>query len=72
MDDALTGANSIEETNQIREQLTRLLASGGFELRKFAANHDQLLPDLNNADSHLINFDKKRRHKNFRVMVELS
>jgi hypothetical protein len=58
MDDALTGANSIEETNQIREQLTRLLASGGFELRKFAANHDQLLPDLNNADSHLINFDK--------------
>ncbi|XP_068909850.1 uncharacterized protein [Tenebrio molitor] len=58
MDDALTGANSLEETNQIREQLTRLLASGGFELRKFAANHDQLLPDLNNADSHLINFDK--------------
>jgi hypothetical protein len=58
MDDALTGANSIEETNQIREQLTRLLASGGFELRKFAANPDQLLPDLNNADSHLTNFDK--------------
>ncbi|CAH1382035.1 unnamed protein product [Tenebrio molitor] len=63
MDDALTGANSIEETNQIREQLTRLLASGGFELRKFAANHDQLLPDLNNADSHLINFDKNGNTK---------
>jgi hypothetical protein len=38
MDDALTGANRIEETNQIREELTKLLASKPKILNQYLSN----------------------------------
>ncbi|XP_039303907.1 uncharacterized protein LOC120357485 [Solenopsis invicta] len=38
MDDLLTGGNSIEEITELKNQLTELLAKGGFELHKWNTN----------------------------------
>ena len=50
VDDGLTGANSIEEAIQLREDLQDLFKLGGFQLRKWKSNeHDVLAtipPDL--------------------------
>ncbi len=50
VDDGLTGANSIEQAIQLREDLQDLFKLGGFQLRKWKSNeHDVLAtipPDL--------------------------
>jgi len=46
MDDLLTGANSIDEARTIRDQVTALLLKGGFVLRKWASNSEELLRDI--------------------------
>jgi len=46
MDDLITGANSLEETLAIRDEVTALLKRGGFVLRKWASNHPDLLKDI--------------------------
>ncbi|XP_023247778.1 uncharacterized protein LOC106643923, partial [Copidosoma floridanum] len=45
VDDLLTGANSLQEVLQIRDELIQLLASGGFPIRKWASNHAHALDD---------------------------
>lgn len=44
VDDLITGADTIEETTEIRSTITTLLKSAGFELRKFASNNTAILP----------------------------
>ncbi|XP_063924137.1 uncharacterized protein LOC135138171 isoform X1 [Zophobas morio] len=71
MDDVLTGADTIEEVVKIRDQLIEVLTSGGFELRKWASNNSNILPDdisLNTSDTNgqnndFISFDKEGESK---------
>lgn len=50
VDDVLFGADSIESAIEIREKLNQLLARGGLHLRKWAANTEELLPDVRRGD----------------------
>lgn len=47
MDDYLGGANTKEMAVQLRNDLRTVLQSGGFNLRKWAANDSELLQNLN-------------------------
>lgn len=46
VDDVLTGTDDIREARLIRDQLIVMLKSGGFNLRKFNSNNNQLLTEL--------------------------
>ncbi|KMQ86917.1 gag-pol protein, partial [Lasius niger] len=46
VDDILTGADTLEEARDIREQLTHLCAAGGFPLKKWAASTESLLDGI--------------------------
>ncbi|XP_011705898.1 PREDICTED: uncharacterized protein LOC105461108, partial [Wasmannia auropunctata] len=46
MDDLITGAETIEEALTIRNEVSELLQKGGFILRKWASNHQDLLKDI--------------------------
>ncbi|XP_076549271.1 uncharacterized protein LOC143308200 [Osmia lignaria lignaria] len=46
VDDALTGASTIEEALSLREDLTLLLRSAGLNIRQWATNHKALLKGL--------------------------
>ncbi|XP_046145012.1 uncharacterized protein LOC123988552 [Osmia bicornis bicornis] len=46
VDDALTGASTIEEARSLRDDLTRLLKSAGLNIRQWATNNEVLLNDL--------------------------
>jgi len=43
VDDLLTGAETLNQAQTLKRQITDLLSSGGFHLKKWASNH----PDLN-------------------------
>ncbi|XP_037945081.1 uncharacterized protein LOC119677696 [Teleopsis dalmanni] len=43
VDDGLCGANTITEAVEIKNQLINILSTAGFKLRKWSANHKQLL-----------------------------
>ena len=43
VDDALCGANTIEDALRIQQELITLLGRGGFHLRKFCASHPIIL-----------------------------
>lgn len=45
VDDLLTGADTIQEATHLRQQTMSILEKGGFELRKWASNHLEVLPD---------------------------
>lgn len=44
VDDIVTGANSLEEAVELKNQLVAMFARGGFELSKWASNAPQLAP----------------------------
>ena len=50
MDDVITGANSIEELLEIRNELIAIFKSGGFTLKKWAANDERLLTEIGNKN----------------------
>lgn len=60
MDDLLTGADSKEEALVIREQVMAMLQKGGFILRKWASNNEDLVKDIQEktTDSAILNLDK--------------
>jgi len=43
VDDALCGANTIEDAPRLEQELIALLGRGGFHLRKFCASHPSML-----------------------------
>ena len=51
----LTGANTIEKTCEIRDEMIDLLKSGGFHLRQWASNCSKILHGLseNQIDTNL-------------------
>ncbi|XP_065172206.1 uncharacterized protein [Atheta coriaria] len=44
VDDLLTGSNTTSSLSQLRTELTNILASAGFELRKWLSNNTSVLP----------------------------
>ncbi|XP_063976214.1 uncharacterized protein LOC135162054 [Diachasmimorpha longicaudata] len=46
VDDVLTGAETLQEAMQLRDDLMSLLKCGGFNLRQCASNHPELLQGL--------------------------
>ncbi|XP_049294150.1 uncharacterized protein LOC125769458 [Anopheles funestus] len=46
VDDLIGGANTVEDTFRLRQELSDLLAKGGFELRKWTSNHLGVLSGL--------------------------
>lgn len=46
VDDCLTGAESIEDAEKLLAEICHLLKLGGFELRKFCANHPKILEKI--------------------------
>lgn len=60
MDDLLTGASSVKELLQIRDETINILAKGNFELRKWASNSPEILDSLPNTscDNTVIDFNK--------------
>ncbi|GFX24197.1 uncharacterized protein TNCV_3869591 [Trichonephila clavipes] len=47
MDDALCGAETLEEAKQLQHQLTAILKSAGMELHKIYGNHSELSQCIN-------------------------
>lgn len=65
VDDVVTGCNTVEQAIQLQQELTEIMAAGGFELRKWSSNHvavlenipeeHKLVPDLTfDSDTHFI------------------
>jgi len=54
VNDALCGANTIEDALRLEQELIALLGRGGFHLRKFCASHPSILeavpPDCREMD----------------------
>ncbi|XP_075157941.1 uncharacterized protein LOC142231207 [Haematobia irritans] len=50
VDNLMTGADTIDEVIEIKNQVTKLLETGGFPLRKFASNVSNVIKDINMAD----------------------
>lgn len=46
VDDFLTGANSLQEIIQIRDEVIELLKRGGFNIRQWASNHHHVLDNI--------------------------
>ncbi|XP_018368526.1 PREDICTED: uncharacterized protein LOC108764680 [Trachymyrmex cornetzi] len=60
MDDLISGADSIGEAKMIRDQVAALLLKGGFVLRKWASNDEELLRDVpgERIDNAIMELDK--------------
>ncbi|KAJ8973698.1 hypothetical protein NQ317_000750 [Molorchus minor] len=60
VDDIVSGSSSIESAISLRNDLIKLLKSGGFELRKWASNSPHLLSSLPESDCQLpVSFEKE-------------
>ncbi|XP_066585086.1 uncharacterized protein [Prorops nasuta] len=60
VDDLLTGANTIEEAREIRNDIISLLSRGGFRIRQWASNDPRIINDLPAESVHahfIINID---------------
>ncbi|KAK9736284.1 hypothetical protein QE152_g12608 [Popillia japonica] len=59
VDDLITGGDSLDALQVIRDKLIQLLSEGGFKLNKFASNHPSLLENISDKDdASVIIFDK--------------
>ena len=63
VDDVLAGAHTVSSACAARDELREVLKSAGFELRKWASNHSEVLADL--PPEHLI-------HDKFLALAEAS
>ncbi|XP_062703612.1 uncharacterized protein LOC134286063 [Aedes albopictus] len=50
VDDVLTGAETIDEAKQLRQELCQIFAAGGFHLRKWASNKPEALEGVPEED----------------------
>lgn len=50
VDDLITGSNSVEALIETRDQVSMILNSAGFELRKFMSNNDKILEGVVETD----------------------
>ncbi|XP_063543152.1 uncharacterized protein LOC134751606 [Cydia strobilella] len=66
VDDIVTGADSIEQALQIRSDLSKILSSGGFHLRKWTSNQKGFIADLPSSELYSSEF------KHFDELSDLS
>ncbi|XP_048000251.1 uncharacterized protein LOC125237304 [Leguminivora glycinivorella] len=66
VDDVVTGADSIEQALKIRSDLSEILSSGGFHLRKWTSNHKGFIVDLPSSELYSSDF------KHFDELSDLS
>ncbi|XP_043496357.1 uncharacterized protein LOC122520328 [Polistes fuscatus] len=57
VDDLLTGARTVREAKQVRDELISITAGAGMHLRQWASNCAEILKDLDTADNNIINLD---------------
>ncbi|XP_043504537.1 uncharacterized protein LOC122525681 [Polistes fuscatus] len=57
VDDLLTGARTVKEAKQVRDELISITAGAGMHLRQWASNCAEILKDLDTADNNIINLD---------------
>lgn len=50
VDDCMTGSNTLEDDQELVEQLNHLLTAGGFQLRKWATNDKNILVKIPDSD----------------------
>ncbi|XP_055630624.1 uncharacterized protein LOC129771224 [Toxorhynchites rutilus septentrionalis] len=50
MDDLLSGAETIDEAKHLRYEIQTLLAEGGFQLRKWSSNCQEVLADMSSGE----------------------
>jgi len=60
VDDMLTGADTIEEAQLIREEITQILSLGAFELSKWASNEPELLRSAGTLNDELVPIKDER------------
>lgn len=60
MDDLVSGSFTLSSAKQLQEDLLLLLRSGGFNLRKWSSNNEELLQNVNRASSNQASFDFKQ------------
>ncbi|XP_074032056.1 uncharacterized protein [Leptinotarsa decemlineata] len=60
VDDLLTGGDTVEEINYIKENISKLLLSYGFPLRKWISNNKHLLLDCNPDLLHIGDRDQNK------------
>ena len=61
VDDLLTGASTIEEVKSLKNAITNILSTAGFNLRKWASNSKEFLEDVSHSSDitqYLITDDK--------------
>ncbi|XP_060836302.1 uncharacterized protein LOC132918963 [Rhopalosiphum padi] len=59
VDDCLTGADTLTEAIQLRNELISVMHKAGFELSKWTANHKNLIPDTNENEASAVSMDKE-------------
>jgi hypothetical protein len=59
VDDYLTGADTLTEAIQLRNELISVMHKAGFELSKWTANHKNLIPDTNENEASAVSMDKE-------------
>ncbi|XP_035906396.1 uncharacterized protein LOC118509627 isoform X2 [Anopheles stephensi] len=62
VDDFVSGADSIDDIKQLYSEATRLLAKGGFPLRKWTSNNPDSLVELNRAQIATLPDDDSNAH----------
>ncbi|XP_063624778.1 uncharacterized protein LOC134796521 [Cydia splendana] len=50
VDDVVSGAHSVEQARKLRSELSTILASGGFHLRKWTSNHQEFFDGVPSSD----------------------
>ncbi|XP_061707831.1 uncharacterized protein LOC133518217 [Cydia pomonella] len=66
VDDVVTGADSVEQARLLQVDLTKILSSGGFHLRKWTSNSSEFLESLPSSDLYSEDF------KHFEEMTDIS
>ncbi|XP_008182367.1 uncharacterized protein LOC103309231 [Acyrthosiphon pisum] len=59
VDDCLTGADSLLEAIEVRNELISIMRGGGFELSKWTTNHTDLLPNHNKNEMTTVPMDRE-------------
>ncbi|XP_063635207.1 uncharacterized protein LOC134805958 [Cydia splendana] len=66
VDDVVTGADSVEQARSLQAELTKILSSRGFHLRKWTSNSSEFLESLPSSDLYSEDF------KHFEEMTDIS
>ncbi|XP_043487121.1 uncharacterized protein LOC122514393 [Polistes fuscatus] len=57
VDDLLTGAHTVREAKQIRDELIHITKRAGMHLRQWASNCVEILEDLDTTDNNIVSLD---------------